>query len=256
MELTGTPGSGKSTILPLIVRYYQKKGYKVYDRHSLVFRYSQLPAGKIQSIALLKYFPLFFRKIFLAPTYRLFDLNRDYTAKFLLQNWNINEKTLKSISETPLPLDIKRALVLRWMNLTSQYQMAQEILNHESILILDEGFYHTLVNFFVHISFDLEYSNIASYIKNIPDIDILVHVHTSLDDCMRRLAHRKLPGVIRGARQDHVRFYLEKAQKAIEFAQDKITEKGTKIIKIENYSNPFSSNDIVGQLSKNLGELA
>jgi thymidylate kinase len=252
VELTGTPGSGKSTISPVIIKYVKSKGLKIFDRHSLLLNHNNIPPQKNFYITILKYFPDSFRKRFLNSLYRMLDINRIYMANFLLDNWCVNEATFQNISNTPLPHHKKNWLILWWLNLITQYQMARETLEDNSIIILDEGFYHKIINFFVHQNADLEYSKIGSYIKNIPFIDILIQIETNLENCLERLDNRDLPRLIRGSTPQELYNYLKKAKNAIEFSLDIISQKGTKIIKIDNSISPFSPKYIASQLSGKL----
>ena len=47
IELTGLPGSGKSSLLPFIKKHFKKKGLNIYDRKTLIFATSDTFAYKV-----------------------------------------------------------------------------------------------------------------------------------------------------------------------------------------------------------------
>ncbi|MCZ6594991.1 MAG: hypothetical protein O6943_08760 [Bacteroidetes bacterium] len=255
IELTGLPGSGKSKILPIVRKYFSNRGLEVYDKHLLVLSCKEFPLNKIFITTFINFFPGTFRDKILALFYRLLDNKQTYIAHYLLENWKFSETILNNISESPFPSYQKNWLVLWWFNIISLYQMGLESLQKDAIILFDEGFYHKVINFFVHLKTDLEYAKIECYVKGIPNVDILIHVETSLDKCLERLKSRKLPRVIRGSRTPEVRSYLEKSREAIQYSQKIICTKGTKIVKIENSSSPFSQMNITDQLANELSSL-
>lgn len=255
IELTGISGSGKSTITPIIKKFLKTEGFEVYDKYILVLRCNEFPVNRRFSTVFIRLLPASFRDKMLALFYRVLDNKRIYLAHYLLENLGFYETTINNISEAPIPFYQKNWLILWWFNLISTYQMAVESLEKNSILILDEGFYHKLINFYVHLGHDLEYSKIQTYVESIPHIDILIHIETSIDKCIERFSKRNLPRVIRGRTMQEVTNYLENSKKAIEYSNNLISTKGTKIIKIENSDQPFYQKNITRQLSKNLNQL-
>ena len=128
--------------------------------------------------------------------------------------------------------------------------MALESLEESSVLILDEGFFHKVINFFVHLNFDLEYTKIQAFLKDIPNIDLLILIEAGISNCLGRLENRSLPKVIRGSTTLEVRGYLESSQKAIDYSETILAAKGTKIIKIDNSTFPFLEKHITKQLAE------
>ena len=256
IEITGIPGSGKSTITPIINKFLKTEGFKVYDKYILILSCDEFPLNRSLSTMFIRLFPAAVRDKILALSYRILDNKRIYMAHYLLENWKFYETTMNNILKSPIPLYQKNWLVLWWFNLISTYQMAMESLGENSILILDEGFYHKVINFFVHLGHDLEYLKIEAYVKCIPPIDILIQVETSIEKCLERLTKRALPRVIRGSTTSEVRNYLVNTKKAIEYSNDIISANGTKIIKIDNSISPLSPKNIITQLSKEANHLA
>jgi hypothetical protein len=197
IELTGIPGSGKTKVAPIIQKHLKKSGFEIYDKHLIISLCKEFPLNKNIFIKFTKFFPIKIRSKISGLFFRILNNKQIYMAKYLLENRKFCETTMNDISESPIPSKHKNLIVLWWLNLISTYQIALESLEENSNLILDEGFFHKVINFYVYKNDNLNYSKMQAYIESIPEIDVLVRIETSLDMCFERLKNRKLPRVIK-----------------------------------------------------------
>ena len=75
IELTGLPGCGKSTILPIIKKYLKNRGFEIYDKQVLIVNCKEFPINKTFFTSLIKFFPIPFRDKILTLFYRILDIN-------------------------------------------------------------------------------------------------------------------------------------------------------------------------------------
>ena len=144
--LVGLPGSGKSTLLPIVKKVLVQQGLPCLSQNELIQRYFfKSPIGRLAS-------PL---------------VSRDSVKMRLAVNWY---RTLKKSSENEAAVSTYRQLyscamaMLRdageeepetspqagWLLSTlSTIHLSEKMLSDNEYLLLDEGLFHKLVNFFV-----------------------------------------------------------------------------------------------------------
>ena len=248
IELTGLPGSGKDTVVPVVVEYLSKRGIKVFEKRQLFLESKEFPQWFKPFTNFVHSLPIPIRNKFLTLFSKIIDDNYNYLAKYILANGAFVESTMKDISDSPLPNQQKKLAALWFLNLLNFYQMSIDSLTGNTALILSEGYFHKVINFYVHLNHDLNYKRMEAYINNIPVVNVLIKVNCSIGICTERMLKRGLPKIIRGCSTSEVKKYLELSNDAINFSQNIITSKGTKIIEIDNSTSSFSRKNIIDQL--------
>lgn len=256
IEFIGLPGSGKSTILPIVKSHLQKLGFEVFDQKNIILGSESFPFNKRPFKKLLSLLPTKLNKEILKGLNNNLRVKEQYQLKYMLNNLEIFNYIINYTISRPIP-DNHKSLVIKWfLKTVGTYQIARESLNSNSVLILDEGFVHRALTLFVFIEEKkINFEEIEKYLEKIPKAHTLIKVEADTVLCKKRLIDRRLPCKLEDYTDDEIWKYLLKAKSVIDFVQNFLTKRDTNIVALNNSSEEFIEKSIKLQLSKKLGRL-
>jgi len=249
IELTGIPGSGKSTILPLIKQYFTKLGIETYDKLDVIVNCKEFPFNGLLFQKFFNLFPQKTKKNFYGLLNRILNLREIYSTEYILNNTTLHNFIIENINNCPVSSSHKYLMFRWWISLISIYQMGINYLPNKNILILEEGFFHKIINFYVFQFDKLNYRDIELYIEKIPAPNHLFYIEADKNLCLKRLNNRKLPKILQNASEKMIVEYLDRSERVIQYALDLINARGTAVTNIQNSSESFFEKSILSQLS-------
>lgn len=240
--MTGIPGSGKSTILPILKTSLRKKGYHVYDSREVFLRKYFSPQHSSLILAMINLLPRTMEHFFLTLFKRLFVDKIKYVASFFLQRKVLNKLILDTIFSNGELNSNSKLDLLWWMNLVSIYQFSLMHLKQDEIILLEEGFFHKLITYFIPTNNKNSAEiKIRNYINLIPEINCLIHINSNPNVCIRRLKKRNLPRKLRSKSPSEVLGYLVSADKVIRTGLTNLEANGfSQIVNIDNEHSGFN----------------
>lgn len=249
IEFTGIPGSGKSTVLPVLHYYLKTNGYHVYNSNDII-RSIDLGYFRNKSLRLL-FSPLLNllpKKIY-TNMYICSKTRQKYQINYILNNIDFIRYVVKLACSRPIPQSHKALILYRFIYLAELYQIALETLGNNSILIFDEGYVHKVVSFFIsNEEKETKFTEVDKYLSFIPHIDLLVSVRANQDLCNKRIIKRKLPRRLEGKTDIEISDYLSRSNAIINYTIKYLSNKNISIIEINNDYKKFKKDIILKQL--------
>jgi hypothetical protein len=252
IEFTGIPGSGKSTIVPIVKSYLKEQGLDIFDAKNVILCGENFHFIKKHFKSLLGSLPMKIRKKILRGLNNYSYLKHEYTLNYILNNLQLFNYIVDRTKSRPIPERHKNLIIEWFLNMAASYQIAHEFLEKNSVLLLDEGFVHKVVSLFVFVEeATVDFDEIERYLENIPRGHLLIRVEANENVCKKRIINRKLPSRLNGRTDNEIWQYLIKAKSAIDYTQNFLAKRGTKIVTLNNFDEEFSRENIVFQLSRN-----
>jgi hypothetical protein len=251
IEFTGLPGSGKSTIVSIVKKWLIERGFKVADEYSVLRNCQRILFGDLQFETILPWILSKLNQKTLDRTIKYLGLKKAYELRYIKQNLELYKFISAQTQARPLPIDHKNFTLNIFFDLAARYQIAFELLDNESILIFDEGFFHKVVNFFVSVEEDnINFIGVKKYLEKIPRIYTLIKIEANEDMCNERLHKRELPFRLKDKTDDEIFKYLVKAKSVIDYGVNYLDKRDANIISINNTGRQLFMNDIIRQISK------
>ena len=256
IEITGIPGSGKSTIAPIVKEFFKKEGFDVYDGVSIIqhcrsFPLNLLFVGKIFGWITSKLSESRIRSIA-----RILELNKQYSQRFIRQNSDLFAQVKKITESRPISKEHKNLTISFFLNTASSYQIALESLKNNSILILEEGFVHKATTLFVSLEENnIDFKEIEKYLNRTAKVNAVINVQANEILCQKRLSKRKLPIRLENKKDDEIMKFLSKSKSVIDFNAKYLINKGIPIFSMVNESETFSKDSLIKNISKELLKL-
>ncbi len=252
IEVTGIPGSGKSTVLPVVKTYLRKRGLEVFDSRNIILCIERFPFNK--SRKLVKCLPTTLSDMIVKGLNKLYlELRYRYKLKYLLSNRELFNFIVDLTNSRNIPHPHKILTVGWFLNLAASYQIATEHSGSSSVLLLDEGFVHRIIHLFVSVEEEtIDAEKIERYVEKIPPIHTLINVEADEVLCKKRVIARGLPRRLRGRTDEEIWEYLLRSKAALDNAQRFVRRRGTNIVSLDNSSGQFSQQAVEFQLSRSL----
>jgi thymidylate kinase len=233
IEFIGTPGSGKTTLIPVVTGYLAQQAFSArtvveasrdYTKRTFLGKHLQrLAPQKLQRFLLWQ--------TFLA--YSLF-----HRLVFYRKHPHLIHQTLRAQYERPTGAEVKKRRVLPWFfHLAGYYEFLNHHIAPGEALILDEGFIHRVVQLFAS---DVEtpcQEKIEAYIDLVPQPDLVVALHAPPEVCLQRVFKRGVWAQFHQKNPDEILRYITNAHQVVNIAVDHMKRKGWSMIEIDNGSD-------------------
>lgn len=239
VEMLGSPGAGKTSLIPAAREFFSRQGLKAYNvveaARPLAAR---TPLGRLACRWLpepLKGFILW--QIFYAYSRRYRPIFRRHYPQLI-------DSVLRYQCERPISAYDRRH-VMRWfLHLTGAYAFLRTHLKPSEVLIIDEGFVHRVVQLFASEHEEPDVQREMDYLDQIPRPDLVIYVSTPAEVAVRRVFSRGLwERFQRKSQADTLRF-LAASQTAVQRAAGYLASKNWPLLQIDN---PDQEIDFVGQ---------
>ena len=234
IELTGSPGAGKSTVENLIVDICSRKGI------------AALSAGERMQAFLNKH-PVLGR---LEPRLVLHSSRIWNGIRYMLEHPSLLWTVLSEQQGLMLPLHHRFWGLYQLLITLGVYHFLRRHMTFGEVAIFSEGVTHRAATLFTSHQDKPSHKAIIRYMKCIPHSDLLIFVQAPIDLCVKRVTTRdEVIYRLRDLGSDAVYSFIKHQSEAIISAVDEALYNNRPTIKIENTD---SFNKIKEQLEENI----
>jgi hypothetical protein len=230
IELVGAPGSGKTTMLPIVLDACRSAGLDpgtvVGVARPLALRTSlgrvvrTLPEGPMRSRASW----LVFRSA-CAMT----------SLTQVVRTWPLAWRVLSSQWGRTTEAEARDRRVVYWFHrLLGHHGFFLRYAAGKEVLVLDEGYVHRVVQLFASAVEDPDPLAVRSYLATVPVPDLTVSVHAPVERCIERVRARGVWTRYADRDDDEVGRFITHAHHAAELAASHARERGWNLIELDN----------------------
>lgn len=233
IELIGTPGAGKTTVAAGLAEELTLRGFaplRLPEAGRLVARRSAI--GSL--------LPERHPRLEAALAWRLFSIERLWRGLvFLAARPRLVWLLVATQSRRPRSAQLRRRRVVHWwLRMAGTRAMLVRRRLPNEVVLLDEGFYHRVVQLFASADEMPDRETISRYIALVPAPDRLIHVSASLDECRRRILARGVWRRFEDEGEDRLMAFLRSAEAAVTAAVDEASHRPGVLDTVDNGSSP------------------
>jgi thymidylate kinase len=217
VEFAGLPGSGKSTIMRHFIRLLEENDESCYTIGGALWESLRKNCEDKHCHRFLSILPKFYSR---KKVQFIFDHSSDKwhaQSRFLSEYGGSFRAFFKSEQFEVMSPEV-RSTVIRWfLRSAAVYQVINERINSEAVVVFDEGFVQRSMSLFVlpgHSNREFNRESLSCYIKSIPTPNLIVYVETELEECLSRIQSRSngIPYRLKGIDNDGIRSFLTETQ--------------------------------------------
>ncbi len=229
IEFIGTPGAGKTTLVPIALDFLRRQGIGAHT-------YIEAARPFAQRTMLGKFIAHVAPRALQGPLlwqvfYGLSVFDR---GVFLLRHPRLMHQVVSTQLRRPIPWEARRH-ALRWfIHLTGYYQLLQGLAQPDEALILDEGFVHRVVQMNASPNEEPDAGRIAAYLHLVPRPDLVIAVHAPWEVCLNRIYRRGLWERFSHNTPEQVARYVYHASRSVNLALAAMRSAGWTLIDVEN----------------------
>ncbi len=227
IEIIGIPGSGKTTNYKKIVNQYRNKGLKVITKEKVISRYM---AERVKWLNLLS----FHQKSLVAVSNFFYRLRRfKYVSlnEFILKNQEFMCKIFKINTTRTISKNEGQYVTNLLFETLIIYNIADNVLDEDEYLLIDEGYILKLVTVFVSNSIDIDINTLKDIIFYFGRPYALVCLDIDIKESYSRLEKRNFTNRLRTKDKSEIMIYLQNMHKMYTNAIEVCEEKDVKIVK-------------------------
>jgi thymidylate kinase len=230
VEFIGSPGSGKSSLVPLLVDGLREQGLHAVTIKDAIQPFAMRTAlGKTTRLIMPP-------AVQAALNRRIFSM---YSALFRRQFYRKNSSLLSSVRETqrqrPVDAGVRQRRILRhFYRLAGYYEFITSRAEPGEVVVFDEGFVHKVVA--LNVS-EVESPNpfqVMDYLDMLPPPDLVVFVRAPLEVCEARLRERGLWRFMHNKTEMQVTQFIANAHQVVHLAVQHLKSKGWPVIEVDN----------------------
>jgi thymidylate kinase len=233
IEFIGTPGSGKTILLPEVKRVFENHGFQAYEVVEAARPFAMRTViGKI--IASLT--PKQIRQQILWQVFYFFNVV--HRVLFTIRYPAFVNFVYKSQKQRPNQEDLSLQKNIHWFNyLIGSYGFLKSKARSNEALVFDEGFVHRVVQFNASDREQPNSKRIENYLDLIPKPDMIIYINASPDVCEERVIMRGIWDFFEHKTPAEISRYIKNSASIVEMTVEQIRNKGWTLIEIENNGN-------------------
>lgn len=190
VEFLGIPGAGKSTLCDHLVESLQTDGRDAYDIKEAAYLGLARKTGFLYINQSTGRLPARASKRVLTLINKYTSLEQEYLRQFLIKHPDLMALIFSHISANAPTAD-RKELYTKWFCKTiSRYELANQHLTDDELLLFDEGFANRSLTLFYHQA-EISESDVEEYASQIPRPDVLVLPEVEPEIACDRMAQRK-----------------------------------------------------------------
>ncbi len=235
VEFIGTPGSGKTTLVPVLANIFAEYNYIartiVEASRPVVSR--TFPGSVINKLA-----PISLRDPVL---WQLF-YNRSYFSRkgFSKAHPALVSHVRNTQRARDIPADERDHNLFWWFHLVGYYQFLKPRLLRNEVLLLDEGFAHRVVQLFASDHENLDRDTLSEYLRLIPRPDMLIYVDVPAVECEKRVFDRGIWNRFNHKSRQQVSQFIVNSHIAVNTAVSMLKSQEWDVVEIDNSADSVS----------------
>jgi len=247
VELIGTPGAGKTSLLPAVQSALQARGIRAYTvlEASRPFARRTAVGRIIAAVTPGRWEKQMLWQVF----YYLSYLNR---IQFALQHPRLIRSVVSSQRQRSNQAELREQQILHWFYyLIGSYQFLKDKAQADETLLFDEGFAHRVVQFNASDREPLSKENILTYLDLIPKPDLLIHIQASPETCQDRIRERGVWEFFQHKNEKEISHFIHHADRAVNIAVDYFRQNRWPLVEVKNDGSDISS--VAKSMNRRLG---
>lgn len=229
IEFIGTPGSGKTTLIPVATEIFATHDYTA----RTIVEASRPVASRTAIGKGINWFvPAFTRDALLWQVfYRWSYLSQ---RQFIKENPDLVSQVRISQHTREIDSFEREHSLYWWFQMIGYYRFLQPRLLPQEVLIMDEGFTHRVVQLHASDSEIIDRENLTTYLHLIPRPDILIFVDSPAEICEERVYKRGLWTRFQHKSRNQISQYISNSHLVVNLAIDVLKSFEWRIIKVDN----------------------
>jgi hypothetical protein len=238
IELMGTPGAGKTTLVPAVLEQLHEAGgiqaYTVIDA-SRIFAQRVLVGTIVSRLA-----PQVLHRPLLWQTFIFYSIFHRFA--FSLKHPRLVKQVLLSQLRRPPAAGVRKRRVLKWFfHLTGCYEFLTSRARPFEALVFDEGFVHRVVQMNASVVEEPNLAKITAYVDLLPRPDIVIVPIAPLKVCEQRVLERGVWKHFQHHTPDELSIYLANSNQVVNLTTGYLKRKGWTVIEVDNGGNDTSA---------------
>lgn len=193
IEIIGIPGSGKTTNYKKIVKQFRDKGLKIVTKEDVIRRYMLY---KFNHLKLLCFYEKFLNAIS-DIVYRLRRFKYVSLIEFITNNQEFMYKVLNINAKRDINKKEKQYVMNLLFETLIIYNIADNVLDKDEYLIIDEGYFLKLITIFVSNNIDIGTKDLEDIIFFFGKPYSVVCLDIDIDESYARLEKRNFTNRLR-----------------------------------------------------------
>ena len=230
VEFIGAPGSGKTTVLPMVIEALQERGIRARSVVEAARPYAQrTPLG--QFVCRLAP-PSLHGPLLWQVFYHQSSL---FMLKFAVKHPRLIWQVLVSQKRRPIAAKTRQRRVLFWFfRLVGYYEFLTTHTRPNEALLFDEGFIHRVVQLNASHVEAPDSGQVFAYVDLLPRPDLVIHTQARSEVCEQRIYCRGIWEHFRSNRPAEVAQYVANAHLVVDLAVDHAKAKGWRVVEVDN----------------------
>jgi thymidylate kinase len=230
IEFIGTPGSGKTTLVPTVIAWLGAEGIQAFTIADAARTFaSRTRLGKLLQWMLPK-------RLHRPALWQLFYwLSVVYRIRFLAMHLRLIWQVVSSQRQRPESADIQQRQVLHWFfRMVGYTEFLSAQARPDEAIIVDEGFIHRVVQLFTSDAEMPDPATISRYVNLIPQPELVIAVQAPWEICEQRIYQRGLWDRSLHKEPAQVSQFVAHAHRAVNLTIACIKRQGWPLIEIDN----------------------
>lgn len=230
IEFIGTPGVGKSTLLPSAVSVLRERGVAAL---TVVDAARPFASRTLLGRAVKAVTPAIGRDAILWRVFLFLSLL--YRFRFIARHPELIRTVLSFQVHRPAEAGRRERRVLYWFFRTiGDYEFLRSRARPDEALLFDEGFVHRVVQFYASAVEEPSSRRISAYVNLLPKPDYVIFVDAPADVCERRIHARGIWKRLRRQSKQEVARFVSNCRTCVWLAVDQICRRGWTVIAVDN----------------------
>jgi thymidylate kinase len=214
IEFLGVPGSGKTTLTPVIAEHLRDRGLKARTMVEAGRPFaSRTLLGRLISTTVrqpyLQRSALWLTFVYASMAHRV---------GFVLENHRFVRHAIKSQLGRPLPRRHLRSIRQHFVRMMGYYQFLQGHRQADEIVVFDEGFLHRVTHLYGSEQEEADVVNIVRYLELAPKSALAVLVYAPPGTCLERIYARGLRGRLHGKSEEEVARFVANVERVVQIS--------------------------------------
>ena len=236
VEFIGTPGAGKTTLVPVVSAYLNERGYQadaVLDA-ARPFAGRTFP-GKVAKTIL----P---RKLRNPVLWQIFYYSSYFRRKkFLRLHPTLMQTVRHHQAERPITQSDFDHVMKWFVHLTGYYQFFSDLMQVDDAVVYDEGFVHRVVQLFASENEEPDFTLVANYLDLIPKPDLVVFTNTPVEICEERVIQRGVWERFQKKGPEATSTFISHASEVVNFSAGYLRDRQWNLVEVQNGEGGISA---------------
>lgn len=229
VEFIGTPGSGKTTLIPILANIFAEYDY---EPRTIVEASRPVVSRTFVGEVINQLAPISLRD---PALWQLF-YNRSYFSRkgFSKAHPTLVSHVRNTQRARNISADERDHILYWWYHMIGYYQFLKPRLLPNELLLLDEGFAHRVVQLFASDHEDLDRDSLGKYLRLIPRPHMLIFVNAPAVVCEKRVFDRGLWNRFKDKTRQQVSQFISNSHHAVYTTVSILKSQEWDVVEIDN----------------------